>query len=73
MIPLLFIILVTALSILISVYYSTEVTFFSYYVGAMVGIVLSGICLEIWNRRKRKQEERDSQLPRRKRDDSEEE
>ena len=70
--PLLFIIIVTGLSILISHYYSSEVTWLTYYIGAMVGFVLSGISLEFWNRRKRKKEERDNQLPRRKRKDSEE-
>jgi len=58
--PLLFIIIVTGLSLLISHYYSAERTWFTYYIGVMVGFVVSGISLDIWNRRRKKQEERDN-------------
>ena len=73
MIPLLFIIIITGLSVLISHFYSEEVTWFNYYIGAMVGFVVSGIALEIWNRRRRKKEEKESKLPPRKREVGEEE
>jgi len=72
MLPLLFIILITGLSILISHFYSDEGTWLNYYIGAMVGFVVSGILLEFWNKRRRKQEEKDNQPPHRKREDSEE-
>jgi hypothetical protein len=58
--PLLFIHIVTGSSILIIQYVSSEVTWVTYYIGAMVGFIVSGIFLEIWNRRRRKQEERNT-------------
>jgi len=62
MIPLLFIQIVTVFSILIIKYVSSEVTWFTYYIGAMVGFIVSGISLELWNRRRRKKEERRNAL-----------
>lgn len=55
--PLLFILIITAVSLLISRHFSVEGTWFSYYIGGIAGIVVSGISLEIWNRRRRKLEE----------------
>ena len=57
MFPLLFILGVIGLSIYISTFFVSEVTFFTYYVGGVVGLFISGIALEFWTRRKQKQEE----------------
>jgi len=57
MLPLLFILSVIGLSVYISTFFVSEVTFFTYYVGGVIGMFVSGIALEIWIRRKRKQEE----------------
>ena len=57
MFPLLFILIVVGLSIYISTLFVSEVTFFTYYVGGVVGLFVSGVALEIWIRRKQKQEE----------------
>ena len=54
---LLFIIIVTGISLLISRQFSTEVTWMKYYVGAIAGFIVSGILLDIWNRRRKKLEE----------------
>ena len=57
MFPLLFILSVVGLSVYISTLFVSEVTFFTYYVGGVVGLFVSGVALEIWIRRKQKQEE----------------
>ena len=57
MLPLLFILSVIGLSVYISTFFVSEVTFFTYYVGGVIGMFVSGIALEIYIRRKRKQEE----------------
>jgi uncharacterized membrane protein SirB2 len=57
MIPLLFILIVTGLSILISCHFSPEITWFTYYIGAVIGLFISGLALEFWNRRKRRDED----------------
>ncbi len=57
MLALLFILLVTGLSILISYYSSEEVTWFTYFAGSVAGLFVSGIILEIYNKRRRKKEE----------------
>ena len=57
--PLLFILVVTGFSVLISHNFSADVTWFTYYIGGMSGLIMSGISIEIWNKRMRKQEERD--------------
>ena len=57
MLPLLFILSVIGLSVYISTFFVSEVTFFTYYVGGVIGMFVSGIALEIWIRRKRKQDE----------------
>ncbi|MFZ7112509.1 MAG: hypothetical protein ACOWYE_12570 [Desulfatiglandales bacterium] len=56
MLPLLFILVMTGLSVLLTSYCSSEVTWFTYYIGVMIGLFASGLILEFWTRRKRKQE-----------------
>jgi len=55
--PLLFIIVVTGSSIQISRYFSTDVTWFTHYIGGMAGIIVSAIFIGFWNKRRRKAEE----------------
>ena len=57
MLPLLFILLVIALSILFSCQLSEKITWFTYYMGIMSGLLISGIVLEFSNRRRRKREQ----------------
>jgi len=54
MIPLLFILMVTWLSILISCHMSPEITWFTYYMGAVIGLFVSGMALDLWNKRTRR-------------------
>ena len=54
MLPLLFILIVIGLSILISYLLSDEITWLTYYIGTMAGLLISGIALDFWNRRRRK-------------------
>ena len=56
MLPLLFILIITGLSILVSSSISPEKTWFSYYIGGMIGLFISGVLLSIWNKRKRFEE-----------------
>ena len=55
MMPLLFILAVTGLSMLISCHFSPEITWFTYYIGGMIGLFVSGTALDFWNWRIRKQ------------------
>jgi len=55
--PLLFIIVVVGVSLLISRHVTQEDTWFTYYAGAMAGLLVSGAALEFWNKRKRREEE----------------
>ena len=57
MLPLLFILLVIALSVLVTCQLSEKITWFTYYVGIMSGLLISGIVLEFSNRRRRKREQ----------------
>ena len=57
MLPLFFILLVTALSVLISHQVSPETSWFAYYKGAIAGIFISGIILHLWNKRTKAKEE----------------
>jgi O-antigen ligase len=59
MLPLLFILLITGLGMLISFYFSSEITWFTFYIGGIAGIFVSGMVLELWNRRKRVKEQLD--------------
>jgi predicted tellurium resistance membrane protein TerC len=56
--PLLFILIVTGLSISINYLLSEEVTWLTYYMGTMSGLLISGIVIDIWNWRNRKREEK---------------
>jgi predicted tellurium resistance membrane protein TerC len=56
--PLLFILIVTGLSILINYLLSEEITWKTYYMGTMSGLLISGIVIDIWNWRNRKREEK---------------
>jgi predicted tellurium resistance membrane protein TerC len=58
MLPLLFILLVIGLSILVNYHLTEKVTWFTYYIGTMSGLLISGIVLQFWNRRRRKREEK---------------
>jgi len=60
MLPLLFILIVTGLSILIGRLLSDEITWFTYYVGAMAGLLVSGIVLDLWTKRKRRRDEKET-------------
>ena len=54
MLPLLFILFITGLSVLITYYFSKDVTWFTYYIGVIVGLLVSSIFLEIRTRQKKK-------------------
>ena len=54
MIPLLFILMVTWLRILISCHISPTITCFTYYMGGVIGLFVSGITLDLWNKRNRR-------------------
>jgi hypothetical protein len=57
-----FIVIVTGISILISYSLSDSVTWLDYYRGGVIGLFISGVILQIWNKQKRKQElEKDKQ------------
>jgi putative effector of murein hydrolase LrgA (UPF0299 family) len=58
MLPLLFILAVTGLSIYVNYLRSEEITWLTYYMGTMAGILISGIVLDLWNWRSRKREEK---------------
>jgi len=59
--PLLFIIVVTGTIIQISHYVSTDVTWFTHYIGGMTGLIVSGISIGFWNKRRRKAEEENAE------------
>jgi predicted tellurium resistance membrane protein TerC len=54
MITLLFILMVTGSSILISCHFALKVTWFTYYIGTVIGILVSGMALDFWNKRNRR-------------------
>ena len=56
MLSFLFIVIITAISIFISCVTSDNVTWFDYYTGGVIGFLLSGIILQIYNKRKKEQE-----------------
>ena len=56
MLPLLFIILITGLSVLVSTLVSPKATWFEYYRGGIIGFFLSAVILHLWNKRRRKKE-----------------
>ncbi len=54
--PALFLLAVTGVSIFISYHISREVTWLTYYVGALAGLVVGGSALGYWNKRRRVKE-----------------
>jgi len=59
MIALLFIIITTWLGIETSTRFSQEVTWFTYYLGGIFGLFLSGIGLELWTKWKNREKKAD--------------
>jgi hypothetical protein len=57
MLPLLFMLSVVTAGILVALQIGDESTWFTYYQGGVVGLFLSSVALEIWNKRKKKIEE----------------
>jgi hypothetical protein len=56
MLSLIFILAITGISIFISCSISNTVTWFEYYKGGVIGLFISGLILQMWNRRKRNKE-----------------
>lgn len=56
MIALLFIIIVTGVSVYVSYLLTVEPTWFDYYKGGIIGFFISGVILQILNKRRRKKE-----------------
>jgi hypothetical protein len=56
MFSLAFILIVTCISIFISYSVSEDATWFDYYKGGVIGLFISAVILQIWNKRKRNQE-----------------
>jgi hypothetical protein len=56
MLSLAFILAITGISIYISCSISSQVTWFEYYKGGVIGLFISGLLLQVWNKRKRNQE-----------------
>ena len=67
MLALIFIIITTWLGIETSTRFSEEVTWFTYYLGGIFGLFLSGIGLELWNKWKKWELERKEDKERKKR------
>lgn len=58
MLPLLFVLFITGLGIVIAYRLSSDVTWFTYYLGGIIGLFISSLILEIWTRRRRKKEQK---------------
>ena len=58
MLPLLFILIVTGLSIFVNYLLSEKITWLTYYMGTMSGLLISGIAIDLWNWRSRRSEEK---------------
>jgi hypothetical protein len=57
MLSLAFILIVTGICVFISCSISSDpVTWFEYYKGGVVGLFISGVVLQMWNKRKRDEE-----------------
>ena len=52
MIALLFILSITGTSIWITYQLNSEVSWFTYYMGGLIGLMVSGVALQFWNARK---------------------
>jgi hypothetical protein len=57
MLPLLFILIVTGLSISVSCLLSERITWLTYYMGTMSGLLISGVAIDLWNWVSRRREE----------------
>ena len=55
MVPLLYILIVTGLGTYISYHSSPEVTWFTYFRGGLVGLLVGAVALDLWNRRRREE------------------
>ena len=60
--PLIIILTFVALGIVISCRITEDATWLTYYLGALGGMFVSGIGLDIWNRRRRKIEEAQEEI-----------
>jgi hypothetical protein len=60
--PLIIILAFVALGIVISCRVTEDATWLTYYLGALGGMFVSGIGLDIWNRRRRKIEEAQEEI-----------
>lgn len=58
MLPLSFILLVTGLSIVVNCLRSEEITWLTFYMGGMTGLLISGIATDLWVWRSRKRQEK---------------
>jgi len=58
MLPLLFILIITGLGIFITYYLSNDISWFTYYIGGVIGLLVSSLILEIWTKQKRKQHDK---------------
>ena len=57
MLALIYIVTVTALSIWMTLHVSTNVTWFTYFIGGVMGLFVSAIGLDAWNRKQRNSED----------------
>ena len=57
MLPLLFMVFVVTAGILVALQIGDGSTWFTYYQGGIVGLFVSSVALEFWNKRKKKIEE----------------
>jgi hypothetical protein len=57
MLPLLFILIVTGLSISVSCLLSERITWLTYYMGTMSGLLISGVAIDLWYWVSRRREE----------------
>jgi hypothetical protein len=60
MIPLIFIIMVTGLCIYLSYHVTpeSEITWFTYYKGGIVGMFVSGLALEFWIKKRKRSDKK---------------
>jgi len=56
MLSFVFIVAVTVISVFISCSISDNVTWFDYYKGGVIGLFISGVILQMWNKRKKEKE-----------------
>jgi hypothetical protein len=60
MFSLAFILMITGICVFISYSFSSQITWFVYYKGIVIGLFVSGIILQAWNKRKRDQESKEN-------------